>query len=102
MARATCRTPFRWSGRSSPYQLPDALGDLYGDDQRAQHRPAVGVVGDAVGDLAGHSTGPEGRGRRVARFSQTLNKRDAQLRALLANANKATTVLAQRTDQVVA
>ena len=37
----------------------------------------------------------------VARFSQTLNERDAQLRELLANANKATGVLAQRSDQVV-
>lgn len=37
----------------------------------------------------------------VARFSQTLNERDAQLRNLLANARKATTVLAQRTDQIV-
>ena len=37
----------------------------------------------------------------VARFSQTLNDRDAQLRNLLTNANKATTVLAERSDQVV-
>src|SRR5206468_12633340 len=37
----------------------------------------------------------------VARFSQTLNERDAQLRGLLSNARKATTVLAERTDQIV-
>ncbi len=37
----------------------------------------------------------------VARFSQTIDARDAELRNLLANANKATTVLAQRTGQVV-
>jgi len=37
----------------------------------------------------------------VARFSDTLNQRDAQLRNLLANANKATTVLAERSGQVV-
>ena len=37
----------------------------------------------------------------VARFSQTLNNRDAQLRNLLANANKATAVLAERSDQIV-
>ena len=37
----------------------------------------------------------------VARFSQTLDERDAQLRDLLANANKATGVLAERSDQVV-
>ena len=32
---------------------------------------------------------------------QTLNERDAQLRGLLDNANKATAVLAERSDQVV-
>ena len=37
----------------------------------------------------------------VARFPQTLNERDAKLRNLLDNANKATTVLAKRSDQVV-
>jgi phospholipid/cholesterol/gamma-HCH transport system substrate-binding protein len=37
----------------------------------------------------------------VGRLSETLDKRDAELRALLANANKATTVLAGRADQVV-
>jgi phospholipid/cholesterol/gamma-HCH transport system substrate-binding protein len=37
----------------------------------------------------------------LARFSQSLDTRDAQLRSLLANANKATKVLAQRSDQVV-
>jgi phospholipid/cholesterol/gamma-HCH transport system substrate-binding protein len=36
----------------------------------------------------------------VARFSQTLNQRDEQLRELLANANKSTSVLAERSDQV--
>ena len=36
----------------------------------------------------------------VARFSQTLNDRDAQLRNLLANANKATAVLSERSDQI--
>jgi phospholipid/cholesterol/gamma-HCH transport system substrate-binding protein len=37
----------------------------------------------------------------VARFSDTLDQRDAQLRNLLANADKATAVLAERSDQVV-
>ena len=37
----------------------------------------------------------------VARFAQTLNERDANLRRLLENAAKATGVLAKRTDQVV-
>jgi phospholipid/cholesterol/gamma-HCH transport system substrate-binding protein len=37
----------------------------------------------------------------VARFSETLDKRDAQLRTLLENANKATTVLGERSNEVV-
>ena len=37
----------------------------------------------------------------MARFSETLNERDAQLRQLLANANKSTAVLAERSDQIV-
>ena len=37
----------------------------------------------------------------MARFSQTLNDRDAELRNLLANASKVTSVLAQRSDQVL-
>jgi phospholipid/cholesterol/gamma-HCH transport system substrate-binding protein len=36
----------------------------------------------------------------VARFSDTLDARDAQLRNLLANANKVTAVLGKRSDQI--
>ena len=36
----------------------------------------------------------------VARFSDTLNTRDAQLRNLLADANKVTAVLGKRSDQI--
>ena len=36
----------------------------------------------------------------MARFSDTLNTRDAQLRNLLANANKVTGVLGKRSDQI--
>ena len=37
----------------------------------------------------------------MSRFSETLNERDAELRSLLGNANKATTVLAERSAQIV-
>ncbi len=37
----------------------------------------------------------------VARFAETLNQRDARLRELLANAAKATTVLGERTNDIV-
>jgi phospholipid/cholesterol/gamma-HCH transport system substrate-binding protein len=85
----------------SPYQLPDALGDLsatisgLNTDQLSQSLATLAqTFSDTPPDLKVAVQG-------VARFSQTLNERDAQLRDLLSNANKATTVLAQRSDQVV-
>jgi phospholipid/cholesterol/gamma-HCH transport system substrate-binding protein len=85
----------------SAYQLPDALGELtmtisgLNTDQLSTSLstlsqtfkntpPALKVAVDGV-----------------TRFSQTLDARDSELRRLLANANKATAVLAERGDQVV-
>ena len=85
----------------SPYQLPDALGDLATTISGLN----TDQLSDSLATLAQtfSGTAPELRNavQGVARFSQTLNERDAQLRNLLANARKATTVLAQRTDQIV-
>ncbi len=85
---------------TSPYQLPDALGDLATaisglDTNRLSESLAVladtfsGTPPDLKVAVAG-----------VARFSATLNERDAQLRNLLANANKVTSVLSERSDQI--
>ncbi|ORB28193.1 MCE family protein [Mycolicibacterium parafortuitum] len=86
---------------TSPYQLPDALGELSATisgldtDQLSESlRVLSATFADTPPQL---KIAVEG----VARFSDTLNQRDAQLRGLLANANKATTVLAERSDQVV-
>ncbi|MDF2822918.1 MAG: virulence factor Mce family protein [Mycobacterium sp.] len=86
---------------TSPYQLPDAIGDLTAtvsglDTDRLSE--SLQTLTDTLSD-----TPPQLRVavEGVARFSQTLNERDAQLRSLLSNANKATTVLASRTDQMV-
>ena len=86
---------------TSPYQLPDALGDLtttisgLNTDQLSDSlKRWPTTFADTPPDLKAAVQG-------VARFSQTLNERDAQLRNLLANANKATEVLAERTDQIV-
>ena len=85
----------------SPYQLPDALGDL----ATTINGLNTEQLSDSLATLAQtfSGTAPDLRNavQGVARFSQTLNERDAQLRNLLANARKATTVLAQRTDQIV-
>ncbi|BBZ58146.1 MCE family protein [Mycolicibacterium phocaicum] len=85
----------------SPYQLPDALGDLTSTISglnTSQLSDALSTLSDTLRD-----TPPEIRAAvdGVARFSDTINQRDAQLRHLLENAGKATTVLAQRTDEVV-
>jgi phospholipid/cholesterol/gamma-HCH transport system substrate-binding protein len=88
--------------RTTPaYQLPDALGDLsntisgLNTDQLSK---SLTVLGDELSN-----TPPDLKAavQGVARVSQTLDERDAQLRNLLNNANKVTQVLAQRTDEVV-
>jgi phospholipid/cholesterol/gamma-HCH transport system substrate-binding protein len=86
---------------TSAYQLPDALGDLtatisgLNTDQLSN---SLKVLADTFSE-----TPPEVKiaVQGVARFSQTLDERDAELRNLLANANKAAGVLAQRSDKVV-
>ena len=86
---------------TSPYQLPDALGDLattisgLNTDQLSD---SLRVLSETFSE-----TPPDLRiaVEGVARFSETLNERDAQLRALLTNANKSTAVLAERSGQVV-
>ncbi|MCW2654195.1 MAG: virulence factor Mce family protein [Mycobacterium sp.] len=85
----------------SPYQLPDALGDLSTTISGLN----TAQLSDSLATLAQtfSNTPPDLKNavQGVARFSETLNERDAHLRALLDNAAKATGVLAKRTDQVV-
>jgi len=86
---------------TSPYQLPDALGDLTATISGLdtdQLSTSLQTLSETLRDTPPHlKVAVEG----VARFSQTLNQRDAQLRTLLTNARKATGVLAERTDQIV-
>ncbi|MGY4649116.1 MCE family protein [Mycobacterium sp. URHB0021] len=86
---------------TSPYQLPDALGELattisgLNTDQLSD---SLRVLSQTFSE-----TPPELRiaVEGVARFSDTLNHRDAQLRELLTNANKSTAVLSERSGQIV-
>ncbi|OCB26399.1 mammalian cell entry protein [Mycobacterium malmoense] len=93
--------PIPLSRTTSPYQLPDALGDLTntvsGLDTK-QLSNSLAVLANTFSD-----TPPEVKAavQGVARFSQTIDERDSQLRNLLANANKATKVLAERSDEIV-
>jgi phospholipid/cholesterol/gamma-HCH transport system substrate-binding protein len=86
---------------TSPYQLPDALGELattISGLNTNQLSDSLRVLSETFSE-----TPPELRiaVEGVARFSETLNERDAQLRGLLTNANKSTAVLAERSGQVV-
>jgi phospholipid/cholesterol/gamma-HCH transport system substrate-binding protein len=88
--------------RTTPaYQLPDALGDLtqtirgLDTDRLDQSLNTLAqTFKDTPPNLKAALDG-------VARFAQTLDERDNQLRKLLANANNVTGVLAKRSDQVV-
>ncbi|MGE2729941.1 MCE family protein [Mycolicibacterium vaccae] len=94
------RGPIPLARTTSPYQLPDALGDLastisgldtiqLSDSLTALSETFAETPPDLRVAVAG-----------VARLSRTLNDRDAQLRQLLANAEKATTVLALRSEAI--
>lgn len=86
---------------TSPYQLPDALTDLNNTIKDVDTEK----VSDSLATLTEtfQETPPDFKIalEGVARLSDSLDRRDTQLRSLLANANTATTVLARRTDDVV-
>lgn len=94
--------PIPMERTTSPYELPDALGDLtktISGLDTDQLSDSLAVLSETFADTA-----PALREavNGVARVSETLDKRDDHLRNLLKNANKATTVLAERSDKVVA
>ena len=84
----------------SPYDLPDALGDLtttISGLDTTQLSAALTTLANTFKE-----TPPDLRPalQGVARFSDTLNSRDEQLRSLLANANKVSGVLGRRSQQI--
>jgi len=84
----------------SPYDLPDALGDLTTEISgldTAQLSSALTTLANTFRDTPSNVR-PALEG--VARFSDTLNSRDTQLRSLLGNANKVTGVLGRRSQQI--
>ena len=84
----------------SPYDLPDALGDLtttISGLDTAQLSSALTTLANTFKETPSDLR-PALEG--VARFSSTLNSRDAQLRSLLGNANKVSAVLGRRSQQI--
>lgn len=85
---------------TSPYQLPDALGDLTTTISGLDTNQLSGALStlantfeDTPPDLAMALDG-------VSRLSSTINARDENLRQLLGDANKVTAVLSERSDQI--
>jgi phospholipid/cholesterol/gamma-HCH transport system substrate-binding protein len=93
-------TPIPIERTTPAYQLPDALGDL----SQTIHGLDTDRLNESLSTMAQtfKNSPPDLKAavNAVARFSQTLNDRDTELRNLLANANKVTAVLARRSDQV--
>jgi phospholipid/cholesterol/gamma-HCH transport system substrate-binding protein len=85
---------------TSPYDLPDALGDLtttISGLDTAQLSSALTTLANTFKETPPNlKLALQG----VARFSDTLNSRDAQLRSLLGNANKVSAVLGRRSQQI--
>lgn len=85
---------------TSPYELPDALGDLtttISGLDTAQLSTALTTLANTL-KATPSNLRPALEG--VARFSDILNGRDAQLRNLLGSANKVSTVLGKRSQQI--
>jgi phospholipid/cholesterol/gamma-HCH transport system substrate-binding protein len=85
---------------TSAYQLPDALGDLantIGGLNTVELNQSLATLAQTF-----QNTPPDLKlaVAGVARFSQTLNQRDNELRSLLQNANTATGVLSQRSTEI--
>ncbi|WBP97337.1 MCE family protein [Mycolicibacterium neoaurum] len=84
----------------SPYQLPDALGDLTTTIKDLDTDALSGSL-ETLSDTF-KDTPPQLRAavQGVGRFSEMLSTRDAALRDLLANANVASTVLSERAESI--
>jgi phospholipid/cholesterol/gamma-HCH transport system substrate-binding protein len=88
--------------RTTPaYQLPDVLGDLSATVTKLNTDQLSTALSVVAGEFNGTPPEVKAAVEGVARFSQTLDQRDKELRNLLSNANKVTGVLAKRSDEIV-
>jgi phospholipid/cholesterol/gamma-HCH transport system substrate-binding protein len=88
--------------RTTPaYQLPDVLGDLSTTVAQLNTDQLSNALSVLAGEFRGTPPELKAAVEGVARFTQTLDERDKQLRNLLGNANKVTDVLAKRSDEIV-
>jgi phospholipid/cholesterol/gamma-HCH transport system substrate-binding protein len=88
--------------RTKPaYQLPDVLGDLSKTVARLNTDQLSNALSVVANEFNGTPPQVKAAAEGVARFSQTLDERDKELRTLLSNASKVTKVLGQRSDEIV-
>ena len=88
--------------RTTPaYQLPDVLGDLSATVDKLNTDQLSNALSVLATEFNGTPPEVKAAVEGVARFSQTLDERDKELRNLLSNASKVTDVLAKRSDEIV-
>ena len=90
----------RWGRPPRPYQIYDAFFDVTkaasGWDTETVKR-SLNVLSETIDQTYPHlSAALDG----VARFSDTIGKRDEEVRSLLGNANKIASVLGNRSEQI--
>lgn len=97
----TVSGPIPLDRTTSPYQLPDALGDLTATISQLDTDRLSDSWKVMAEEFSQTAPALKSALQGVARFSRTLNDRDAQLRKLLTDADKVTAVLAERSDAIV-
>ena len=97
----TVSGPIPLDRTTSPYQLPDALGDLTATISQLDTDRLSDSWKVMAEEFSQTAPALEIALQGVARFSQTLNDRDAQLRELLTDADTVTAILAERSDAIV-
>lgn len=85
---------------TSPYQLPDVLGELARTVNNLDTAQLSGSLATLSETFSGTPPALREAITGAARFAETIDRRDAQLRNLLANASKVTGVLAERSQQI--
>lgn len=98
---STLTAPIPMDRTTSPYELPEALGTLSTTIESidtAELNNALTTLSETFKETpANLRLAVNG----LARFSEIVNKRDAQLRNLLADANKVTGILSERSGDIV-
>mgnify|MGYP001125707629 CR=1 FL=1 len=86
---------------TSPYELPEALGDLAETISGLNTKQLSDSLATLSETFANTAPSLRAAVAGIGRFSQTLDERDGELRSLLENANKVTAVLADRSQKIV-